>query len=80
MSVCFDCAKQHNDSPFRTEICDDCFVWTDLKNAPENMPSKAAIKRLVKAIRHEAKGNGHWLEAEAIDALNAVEKQMRSKE
>ena len=46
---------------------------------PSGMPSRAAIIKLVKAIRHEAKDNGHWLMTETINALNAAENQMRIK-
>ena len=42
-------------------------------------PSRAAIMRLAKAVRHEARDNGHWFEVETIEALNAVERKLKGK-
>lgn len=49
------------------------------KRPPKPTPSRAAIMRLAKAVRHEARDNGHWFEAETIEALGAVEKGLHIK-
>ena len=62
--------------------CDDCFVWTDLKNAPENMPSRAAILGLVRAANRVVENMDGILDGRDMDLIYAIakaEKQMRIK-
>ena len=84
MELCLDCSKRNNNKGydnsklFIDEICNACYEWTGLRRH-RSTPSRAAILRLCRAVRHEARDRGLWFEAETVDALNAVEKQLKRK-